>query len=122
MFYVLILGNDDEDMDPEKVEIDLMDEAEFRNKKIQCLPKEALSTRQKLNKRYSAVASRQKVKCVSKKISKFHFCSLSSEDVSVDSNGDPCKSSSFVKKGDNSIFSVLPVCESAQIWYCFGHR
>lgn len=90
-------GNDDEDMDPEKVEI-LIDEAEFRNKKIQCLPKGALSTRQKLNKRYSAAVSRQKVKCMSKKISNFHFCSLSAEDVSVDSNGDPCKSSSFVKK------------------------
>ncbi|XP_073307565.1 uncharacterized protein [Primulina huaijiensis] len=91
-------GNGVEDTDPQKVEIDIIDEAEFRNKKMHCVPKGAPSTRQKLNKRYSAAASRKKVKCVSKKISNFHFCSLPAEDVSVDSNGDPYKSSSFVKK------------------------
>ncbi|XP_075488091.1 uncharacterized protein LOC142527234 isoform X1 [Primulina tabacum] len=94
--------NDDEDMDPEKVDVERIDEAEFRNKKTHSVPKGTPSTRQKPNKRYSAVSSGKKVKCVSKKICNFHFSSLSAEDVSVDSNGDPYKSSSFVKKAMGS--------------------
>ncbi|XP_073119589.1 uncharacterized protein [Henckelia pumila] len=91
-------GNGDEDMDPEKVEIEIIDEAEFRDKKMHGVSKGAPSTRQKLNKRYSAAASGKKDTCVREKISNFHFCSHSVEEVSVDSNGDPFKSSSFVKK------------------------
>lgn len=68
MFYVLIPGNDDEDMDPKKVEFQRIDEAEFRNKKTHSMPKGAPSTSQNPNKRYSAVTSGKKVKCEHKDI------------------------------------------------------
>lgn len=104
MFYVFILGNDNEDMDPEKVEFERIDETEFRNKKTHSAPKIAPSTRTKENEIYS----RKKVKCVNKRMSNFHCGSLSCGDVSVHSNGDLDKSSSFMKDGDYFIYFVLP--------------
>ncbi|KZV57949.1 chromatin remodeling 40 [Dorcoceras hygrometricum] len=88
-------GNDNEDIDPEKVEIERIDEAEFRNKNTHSAPKMAPSTREKQNERYS-----KKVKCVNKRICNFQSSSLFLGDVSVDSNGDLDKSSSFLKKGN----------------------
>lgn len=89
-------------MDPEKIEIERIDEDEFRNKKTHSTPTIAPSTRQKQNGSYS----RKKFECVSKKIFNFHSGSLSCGDVSVDSIGDPDKSSSFIKEGDNFLYFV----------------
>ncbi|KAI3444836.1 hypothetical protein Pfo_001501 [Paulownia fortunei] len=61
-------GNNNEDMDPEKIGIEKIDESEFRNKRTHFVSKIRSSTRQELNEGPFAATSGENVNSVSKKI------------------------------------------------------
>ncbi|KAG8391464.1 hypothetical protein BUALT_Bualt01G0190500 [Buddleja alternifolia] len=94
-------GNNNEYLELEDIEIERIDEAEFRNQKTHSLSKKGPSTGQELNQLHTSIISRKNVDSLRKEISFLNLHrSVSIEGASFDSDhGWLNKSSSFVQKG-----------------------
>lgn len=102
IFLSLCAGNNSADMDIEEIEIERIDVAEFKNKKICSAPMIGLSTRQESTEGFSAASPWKNVDIVSKK--PYASLDLSPEDVSLGS-----VRGLLVHKGYN-LGSILSAC------------